>query len=116
MVAGRPEDGSKGLIQIFRKSRAQFREAIFNQAPDFRPYQRWQDALEPPQSPRVMPMHMGPIISDPEQRNLAREKEELEPTGHRSSKTLVYLDEVLSTAQKYVYYSPENEVTHLFPF
>ncbi|CCA70427.1 hypothetical protein PIIN_04366 [Serendipita indica DSM 11827] len=38
LLVGRPEDGSSGLLQSFRKGRKAFKEAIEHQAPKFLPY------------------------------------------------------------------------------
>lgn len=97
LVSGRPDDGAKGLIQIFRRTKAQFRETVFNQAPDFKPYERWQEK----QFAREMEIYDGPTesVSPPKVSN-SQEEEKLEPTGPRNSKTVVYLGEVLSMAQK----------------
>lgn len=84
LVSGRPEDGAPGLMQTFRKSRCHFYEAIFNQAPDFRPYPRDSSGR------KIEYTH-----------SLTTEgHERLEPTGIRDDSIVVYLDEVFDTAEK----------------
>jgi hypothetical protein len=85
LVSGRPEDGVKGLIQTFRASRANFRDAIFRQAPDFKPYRR--DSRQPS-------VHGTASFES------IQGGEMLEPTGARDAKTVIYLDEVLDMAEK----------------
>jgi hypothetical protein len=85
LVSGRPEDGVKGLIQVFRKSKGQFREAIFRQAPDFKPYERGS---------------LQPGVYETESSESVQGGEMLEPTGIRDAKTVIHLDEVLDMAQK----------------
>jgi hypothetical protein len=113
LVSGRPEDGEKGLIQILRESRGQFREAIFRQAPDFKPYE--QDSRE---SGVYETASSGSVQGG----------EMLEPTGPRDAKTVIYLDEVLDMAQKweflpllnfktYQYFSAiTRELPHNYPY
>jgi hypothetical protein len=55
LIAGRPEDGNTGLIQIFRASRHDFREAIFKQAPQFKPYKVDEKSRTYPLEPAVVP-------------------------------------------------------------
>jgi hypothetical protein len=102
LVDGRPESGAAGLIQIFRKSREQFREAIFYQAPCFKPFEeprvfesdvpiRYESHSRPAARVLVAPVHKEP------------REEDLEPPGTRDPKTVVYLDEVLHTAKQSVF-------------
>jgi hypothetical protein len=96
LVSGRPEDGVRGLIQIFREFRGQFREAIFKQAPDFKPYDRGSrpsGAL----SSASNHLSISPIVVS--SNSSVQGGEMLEPTGVRYDKT-IYLDEVLDMAQK----------------
>ncbi|KAG8846837.1 hypothetical protein FRB91_000412 [Serendipita sp. 411] len=80
LVAGRPEDGAQGLLQLFHRYRLQFREAIFNQAPQFRPYVKKDHPL-----------------SDYKHKSMVSDGEQLEPTTQDPS-TLVFLDEVMDVA------------------
>jgi hypothetical protein len=110
LISGRPEDGVKGLIQIFRASRGEFKEAIFRQAPDFKPYNfkpyKQSPRIHTPRvdaSPRPLsrcatpraPSEYEVEFFEPVQRG-----EMLEPTGFRDAKTAIYLDEVVKMAQK----------------
>jgi hypothetical protein len=106
LVDGRPESGTAGLIQIFRKSREQFRETIFYQAPCFKPFEepRAFESEEPVYENMPIQGHprpaarvlVAPVHEDPRE-------EDLEPPGRRDPKTFVYLDEVLHTAKKSVF-------------
>ncbi|KAG8807393.1 hypothetical protein FRC17_004483, partial [Serendipita sp. 399] len=80
LVAGRPEDGDQGLLQLFRQYRLQFRESIFNQAPQFKPSPGSQK-----------PLGYGRYI------NTAHNGEPLEPSV-RDSSTVVDLNEVMNVA------------------
>ena len=46
LVAGRPDDGAQGLIQMVRVARQEFREAIFKGAPRFRPWTKPRTGIE----------------------------------------------------------------------
>ena len=52
LVAGRPDDGAQGLIQMIRCARQEFRVAIFKGAPRFRPWDRPGTAVELPTTPQ----------------------------------------------------------------
>ena len=52
LVAGRPDDGSQGLIQMIRGARQEFREAIFKGAPRFRPWTKPPTGAESPTTPQ----------------------------------------------------------------
>lgn len=52
LVAGRPDDGSQGLIQKVRGARQEFREAIFKGAPRFRPWTKPSTEVESPSTPQ----------------------------------------------------------------
>ncbi|KAG8786770.1 hypothetical protein FRC16_001642, partial [Serendipita sp. 398] len=80
LVAGRPEDGAQGLLQLLHRYRLRFREAIFNQAPQFMPYQKFRHPL-----------------LDYLPKNVESGGEPLEPSTQDSS-TLVFLDEVMDFA------------------
>jgi hypothetical protein len=97
LVEGRPEDGTAGLIQIFRHSREQFRDTIFRQAPEFKPFARAtlkfrSGQLELPPSRAPSP---GPASAEGQ---TVRE-EDLEPSGEKDPSTFVYMDEVLAMAR-----------------
>lgn len=89
LVDGRPESGKTGLIQIFRRSREQFRETIFYQAPCFKPFEKRREE-------KMARVHDGTVHDK-------TRMEDLEPPGPRDSSTFVYLDEVLDTAKKLVF-------------
>lgn len=52
LVAGRPDDGSQGLIQMVRGARQEFRQAIFKGAPRFRPWTKPDTEVELPTTPQ----------------------------------------------------------------
>jgi hypothetical protein len=99
LVEGRPEDGTAGLIQIFRHSREQFRDTIFRQAPEFKPFPRPSfkfggsqlGSAQSQQAPN--PGHVST-----EDAQIAQE-EDLEPSGVKNPSTFVYMDEVLEVAR-----------------
>ncbi|PVF98611.1 hypothetical protein CPB86DRAFT_784651 [Serendipita vermifera] len=88
LVQGRPEDGESGLLQKFRQHKSVFREAIFQQAPQFKPFRRssvTEDPIEP---------------SDTDSEQMENDgTEELEPSGKRDPSNAVYIDEVLKMAE-----------------
>ncbi|CAG8765671.1 11099_t:CDS:1, partial [Acaulospora colombiana] len=90
LVQGRPEDGESGLLQKFRQHKGAFREAIFQQAPQFKPFRRPSDITEDeplePIDTETEPMENGGT-------------EDLEPSGRRDSSSFVYIDEVLKIAE-----------------
>ena len=52
LVAGRPDDGSQGFIQMIRGARQEFRESIFKGAPRFRPWSKPDIEVESPTTPQ----------------------------------------------------------------
>jgi hypothetical protein len=52
LVAGRPDDGEQGLIQMIRGARQVFREEIFKGAPRFRPWTKPATGVELPTTPQ----------------------------------------------------------------
>ena len=52
LVAGRPDDGAQGFIQVVREARQKFREAIFKGAPRFRPWAQPGTGIELPTTPQ----------------------------------------------------------------
>jgi len=82
LVTGRADDGKDGLMQRIRQARQDFREAIFQGAPRFKPY--------------VKPS------SGPESHRTRQETAEgLEPVVNASG-TVVYIDEVIERAETLV--------------
>jgi hypothetical protein len=97
LVKGRPEDGKAGLIQNIRRSKETFREAIFRQAPEFKPFEKPTTSTARPTEPSPEQfMHELLAAGTPQEVS----EEELEPKGLRSSSTFVYMDEVLERAQE----------------
>jgi hypothetical protein len=92
LVKGRPEAGKAGLIQNIRRSKERFRDAIFHQAPEFKPFEK-------PAKPSDM--FLGePIPGLPAGISGEVVEEDLEPRGRKSPSTIVYMDEVLERAQE----------------
>ena len=52
LVAGRPDDGAEGLIQMVREARQDFRKEIFEGAPRFRPWTKPDTGFEVPTTPQ----------------------------------------------------------------
>ncbi|KAG8755211.1 hypothetical protein FRC14_004253 [Serendipita sp. 396] len=99
LVLGRAQDGEKGLIQNFRASREEFRESIFQQAPDFKPYDcpaglYGSRSLDVDQS-----ISSTTDDTDSSGEGATGELERLEPSGTRNPKTLIYIDEVMDMAR-----------------
>lgn len=91
LVQGRPEDGESGLLQKFRHHKGTFRDAIFNQAPQFKPYKCPSNITE---NESLQPSNSD--LEDTE--NGGTEK--LEPSGKkRDPYSFVYIDEVLTMAK-----------------
>jgi hypothetical protein len=88
LVAGKPEDGEKGLIQIFRERAERFGEIIFSQAPCFRPFDT------PGSNSNAPSEDTGELYYDD------GEDEGLEPAGPRNPLTFVYIDRALKMAKK----------------
>lgn len=84
LVAGRPEDGPPGLIQTLGARRRDFREAIFQQAPLFKPFDQ-TDSQAIGSVHNIHPEH---------------EPEPLEPP---TTSNVIYIDEVLSFADGFVF-------------
>jgi hypothetical protein len=102
LVKGRPEDGKEGLIQKIRRSKETFREAIFRQAPEFKPFEKPAKSTARPTEPSPEQlMHELLAAGTPP----GASEEELEPKGPRSSSTFVYMDEVLDMAHESVAFS-----------
>ncbi|KIM31731.1 hypothetical protein M408DRAFT_20955 [Serendipita vermifera MAFF 305830] len=91
VIEGIPEAGITGMIQTFHREKGQFREAIFRQAPDFRPYNK---ANPHPQDKGTAGASIAAKVTQ------TMDEDALEPSGPRAANTVVYLDEVLTTAQK----------------
>lgn len=91
LVEGIPEAGTAGLIQIFHKAKGEFRDAIFRQAPDFKPFD---------QSTSLSSAHH--ITSSTFGEGYIGDEEALEPFGSKAPNTSIYLNEVLDMAQKLV--------------
>ncbi|KIM31728.1 hypothetical protein M408DRAFT_327179 [Serendipita vermifera MAFF 305830] len=83
LVKGRPNAGKAGLIQSVRRSKEAFREEVFKQAPDFKPFDK--------------PTRLGQMFAQPESAEdvVDTDEEALEPQGRRNKANVVYLDEVL---------------------
>jgi hypothetical protein len=79
IVTGRADDGRDGLVQRIRQAKQDFREAIFQGAPRFKPYAKPSSGSE---SHRVRQDTAGG----------------LEP-GVNASGTVVYIDEVIERAE-----------------
>lgn len=95
LVKGRPEAGEEGLIQNLRRSKEQFREAIFRQAPEFKPFRK------PKESGDTSPTEDASTQST---ENIGEVLDlDLEPQGPKNPDTFVYMDEVASRAQKSVF-------------
>jgi hypothetical protein len=82
LVAGRPDDGSQGLIQMVRGARQEFRVAIFKGAPRFRPWTKPDTDVESPSTPQDTFDGLEPQVS--------------------ASDTVVYANEVMDRAKTYV--------------
>jgi len=80
LVAGRPDDGSQGLIQVVRRVRQEFRVAIFKGAPRFRPWAKPDTNVESPSTPQDTFGGLEPQVS--------------------ASDTVVYANEVMDRAKK----------------
>ena len=94
LVKGRPEAGRDGLIQTLRRSKENFREAIFAQAPDFRPFSKPTNLIE-------IPLDTAETAPQKELPGQATE-EPLEPVRTKASVPPLYVDEVLNIAHEYV--------------
>ncbi|KIM31730.1 hypothetical protein M408DRAFT_237585 [Serendipita vermifera MAFF 305830] len=103
LVEGIPEAGIAGLIQTFHREKNQFREAIFRQAPDFRPYNK---ANPHPQNKGIFGASTAANVTQ------TIDEDALEPSGPRAPNTAVYLDEVLTTAQNAI----TRELPHNYPY
>ena len=79
LVTGRADDGKYGLMQRVRQARQDFREAIFQGAPRFKPYTK-------------------PITGPESHRTRQDTAEGLEPETNASG-TVVYIDEVIERAE-----------------
>jgi hypothetical protein len=79
MVAGRPDDGSRGLVQMVRSARQEFREAIFKGAPRFRPWTKPGTGVESPTTPQDTVNGLEPQVN--------------------ADDTVVYADEVMEKAR-----------------
>ena len=107
LVEGKPEDGTAGLIQIFRHSKEQFRDTIFRQAPEFKPFARSSSKFGAGQlaSLRVRAPSPGPVSPErapspgPVFPLQITQDEDLEPSGEKNPSTFVYMDEVLEVAR-----------------
>jgi hypothetical protein len=95
LVEGRPEDGAAGLLQTFRHSKEQFRDTIFRQAPEFKPFAR--PVVK--QAEKQPKLEHESVFASLEDVQIAQE-EDLEPPGERDPSTFVYMDEVLKAARK----------------
>jgi hypothetical protein len=92
LVKGRPEAGKAGLIQNIRRSKERFRDAIFRQAPEFKPFEKPAKSSD---------MFLGaPVNELPARISGEVVEEELEPTGLTNPSTIVYMDEMLERAQE----------------
>ena len=80
LVAGRPDDGSQGLIQVVRRARQEFCVAIFKGAPRFRPWAKPDTGVESPSTPQDTFDGLEPQVS--------------------ASGTVVYANEVMDRAKK----------------
>ena len=79
LVTGKADDGKDGLVQKIRQARQDFREAIFQGAPRFKPYAK--------------------PITGPESHQTRQDTAEgLEPETNASG-TVVYIDEVIERAE-----------------
>jgi hypothetical protein len=92
LVQGRPEDGESGLLQKFRRHKNTFREGIFQQAPQFRPFKRPSDTAE---DESLDPNELGSEGTE------SGDTEKLEPSGRKDPSSFVYIDEVLKMAERY---------------
>jgi hypothetical protein len=63
LVAGRPDDGEKGLIQMVRGARQVFRETIFKGAPRFRPWTKPATGAESPTTPQDTANGLEPQVN-----------------------------------------------------
>jgi len=97
LVEGRPEQGAVGLLQTFRRLREQFREAIFRQAPEFKPFERPAGLGFSGSVPLARPS--DPNIGYSTAEGMVTEEEALEPPGEKDPSDFVYMDEVLETAR-----------------
>ena len=91
LVTGRPDDGKDGLLQKIRRARQDFREAIFQGAPRFKPYAK---PISGPESPRTR----------------QETAEGLEPEINADG-TVVYIDEVIKRAEGSVTYLSDCSLT-----
>ncbi|KAG8829739.1 hypothetical protein FRC17_006131, partial [Serendipita sp. 399] len=99
LVSGRAQDGEKGLIQIFRASREEFRESIFRQAPNFKPYNRPSQPKESVISQVMRGASSGTQEGEADGEEVGKELEKLEPVGARNTSTMIYIDEVMKIAK-----------------
>ena len=79
IVTGRADDGKDGLVQTIRQARQDFREAIFQGAPRFKPYTK-------------------PSSGSESHRTQQDTADGLEPKVNASG-TVVYIDEVIERAE-----------------
>jgi hypothetical protein len=99
LVDGRPEQGAAGLIQTFRRLKEEFREDVFRQAPEFKPFER-PPVKHRPGQPEAPSLAVPKGDSDTKKDGKTLQEEELEPSGEKDPSSFVYLDEVLETARQ----------------
>lgn len=97
LVKGRPEAGKVGLIQHIRRSKERFRDAIFCQAPEFRPFEK--PAI--PTGMSLVSLANEPLVGIPGD----FVEEDLEPRDLKSPSMVVYMDEVLERTQELAIWS-----------
>lgn len=90
LVKGRANAGKEGLIQNVRRSKEEFREEIFRQAPEFKPFER-------PAKSRKDELDLSSLVEDVA---AGVKEEDLEPRGKRNPDRFVYLDDVLERARE----------------
>jgi hypothetical protein len=79
LIAGRPDDGPQGFVQMVREARQEFREGIFKGAPRFRPWTKPGTGAESPTTPQDTLDGLEPRVN--------------------ADDTVVYADEVMDRAR-----------------
>jgi len=98
LVEGRPEQGATGLLQTFRHLREQFRDAIFRQAPEFKPFEKpvtYQSG-----GPESRPQPTSDDGHSGAKDHGVTQEEALEPSGQKDPSNFIYMDEVLEAARR----------------
>lgn len=100
LIDGNADAGANGLIQSFRCAKDRFRQEIFDQAPNFKPYGRSKTAT------RVVHDHVDASIEN------AEDTEPLEPTRRKDQGRVFYLEDVRKMANE----AMTRELPQNFPY